>query len=64
MLFKKFAGIDAIDLEVDERDPSKLADIVCALEPTVGAVNLEDIKAPECFQVKLTVSECCAHTRE
>jgi len=57
VLFKKFAGIDAIDLEVDERDPSKLADIVCALEPTVGAVNLEDIKAPECFQVE---EECRA----
>nr|WP_106161676.1 NADP-dependent malic enzyme [Hasllibacter halocynthiae] len=52
VLFKKFAGIDSIDVEVDEKDPEKLADIVCALEPTFGAVNLEDIKAPDCFVVE------------
>ncbi|EEE35996.1 putative Phosphate acetyl/butyryl transferase subfamily [Rhodobacteraceae bacterium KLH11] len=52
VLFKKFAGIDCFDIEVDETDPEKLADIVCALEPTFGAVNLEDIKAPDCFVVE------------
>ena len=52
VLFKKFAGIDCFDLEVDESDPEKLADIVCALEPTFGAINLEDIKAPDCFIVE------------
>ena len=52
VLFKKFANIDCFDVEVDETDPEKLADIVCALEPTFGAVNLEDIKAPDCFIVE------------
>ncbi|MGI3167071.1 NADP-dependent malic enzyme [Pseudooceanicola sp. 200-1SW] len=52
VLFKKFAGIDAFDIEVNEPDPEKLADIVCALEPTFGAINLEDIKAPDCFIVE------------
>ncbi|WP_171128687.1 MULTISPECIES: NADP-dependent malic enzyme [unclassified Ruegeria] len=52
VLFKKFAGIDCFDIEVDQPDPEKLADIVCALEPTFGAVNLEDIKAPDCFIVE------------
>ncbi|MEO0752859.1 MAG: malic enzyme-like NAD(P)-binding protein, partial [Pseudomonadota bacterium] len=52
VLFKKFANIDCFDLEVDEKDPEKLADIVCALEPTFGAINLEDIKAPDCFIVE------------
>src|SRR5689334_17674771 len=52
VLFKKFAGIDAFDIEVDQRDPDKLVDIVAALEPTFGAINLEDIKAPECFIVE------------
>ncbi len=52
VLFKKFAGIDCFDIEVDERDPEKLVDIICALEPTFGGVNLEDIKAPECFYVE------------
>lgn len=51
-LFKKFANIDCFDIEVDEKDPEKLAEIVCALEPTFGAVNLEDIKAPDCFIVE------------
>ena len=52
VLFKKFAGIDCFDIEVDERDPDKLVDIICALEPTFGGINLEDIKAPECFYVE------------
>ncbi len=52
VLFKKFANIDCFDLEVDEPDPEKLAEIVCALGPTFGAINLEDIKAPDCFIVE------------
>ncbi len=52
VLFKKFANIDCFDIEVDETDPEKLADIVCALGPTFGAINLEDIKAPDCFVVE------------
>ncbi|MGB8338038.1 MAG: NADP-dependent malic enzyme [Burkholderiales bacterium] len=52
VLFKKFAGIDVFDIEVNERDPDKLVDIICALEPTFGGINLEDIKAPECFYVE------------
>ncbi len=52
VLFKKFAGIDCFDIEIDERDPDKLVDIICALEPTFGGINLEDIKAPECFYVE------------
>ncbi len=52
VLFKKFAGIDCFDLELKESDPERLADLVCALEPTFGAINLEDIKAPDCFIVE------------
>ncbi|HTP46734.1 MAG TPA: NADP-dependent malic enzyme [Casimicrobiaceae bacterium] len=52
VLFKKFAGLDCFDLEINERDPDKLVEIVCALEPTFGGINLEDIKAPECFYVE------------
>ena len=52
VLFKKFANIDCFDIELNEADPHKLADIVCALEPTFGAINLEDIKAPDCFIVE------------
>ncbi|MEM8731043.1 MAG: NADP-dependent malic enzyme, partial [Pseudomonadota bacterium] len=52
VLFKKFAGLDCFDIEVDQSDPEKLADIVCALEPSFGAINLEDIKAPDCFIVE------------
>jgi malate dehydrogenase (oxaloacetate-decarboxylating)(NADP+) len=52
VLFKKFGNIDCFDIEVNESDPHKLADIVCALEPTFGAINLEDIKAPDCFIVE------------
>ncbi|MDQ2064782.1 NADP-dependent malic enzyme [Xinfangfangia sp. CPCC 101601] len=56
VLFKKFANIDCFDIEVNESDPYKLAEIVCALEPTFGAINLEDIKAPDCFIVEQL---CC-----
>ncbi len=52
VLFKKFADIDCFDIEIDENDPDKLVDIICALEPTFGGINLEDIKAPECFIVE------------
>src|SRR3954466_6238717 len=51
VLFKKFAGIDVFDIEINELDPDKLCDIIAALEPTFGAINLEDIKAPECFYI-------------
>ncbi|NBC95412.1 MAG: NADP-dependent malic enzyme, partial [Deinococcus-Thermus bacterium] len=52
VLFKKFASIDCFDIELNESDPEKLAEIVCALEPTFGAINLEDVKAPDCFVVE------------
>ena len=52
VLFKKFAGIDVFDIELDERDPDRLVDIIASLEPTFGGINLEDIKAPECFLVE------------
>jgi malate dehydrogenase (oxaloacetate-decarboxylating)(NADP+) len=52
VLFKKFAGIDVFDIEINERDPARLVDIIASLEPTFGGVNLEDIKAPECFVVE------------
>jgi malate dehydrogenase (oxaloacetate-decarboxylating)(NADP+) len=52
VLFKKFAGIDVFDIEINETDPDKLIEIITALEPTFGAINLEDIKAPECFRVE------------
>ncbi len=52
VLFKKFAGIDVFDIEINERDPDKLIDIIAGLEPTFGAINLEDIKAPECFIIE------------
>ncbi|KTS29642.1 NADP-dependent oxaloacetate-decarboxylating malate dehydrogenase [Pantoea stewartii] len=52
VLFKKFAGIDVFDIEVDEQDPDKLIDVIAALEPTFGGINLEDIKAPECFYIE------------
>lgn len=57
VLFKKFAGLDCFDIEVNERDPEALADLVCKLEPTFGAVNLEDIKAPDCFIVERICKE-------
>lgn len=52
VLFKKFAGIDVFDIEVNEKNVDKLVDVICALEPTFGGINLEDIKAPECFEVE------------
>src|SRR5476651_2085742 len=52
VLFKKFAGIDVFDIELNEMDPMKLVDVICALEPTFGGINLEDIKAPDCFIVE------------
>ena len=52
VLFKKFAGIDCFDIEIAEKDPAKLVDVIAALEPTFGAINLEDIKAPDCFHVE------------
>ena len=57
VLFKKFAGIDVFDIEIDERDPQKLVDIIASLEPTFGGINLEDIKAPECFYVERKLRE-------
>jgi malate dehydrogenase (oxaloacetate-decarboxylating)(NADP+) len=57
VLFQKFAGIDVFDLEVDEKDPDKLVDIIASLEPTFGGINLEDIKAPECFIVERKLRE-------
>jgi malate dehydrogenase (oxaloacetate-decarboxylating)(NADP+) len=57
VLFKKFAGIDVFDIEIDETDPDKLVDIIAALEPTFGGINLEDIKAPECFHVERRLRE-------
>jgi malate dehydrogenase (oxaloacetate-decarboxylating)(NADP+) len=57
VLFKKFANIDVFDLELDERDPDKLVDMIAALEPTFGGINLEDIKAPECFQIESRLRE-------
>ena len=56
-LFKKFAGIDVFDIELAERDPDKLIEMIAALEPTVGGINLEDIKAPECFYIERKLSE-------
>ncbi len=57
VLFKKFAGIDCFDIEVDASDPDRFVDVVAALEPTFGAINLEDIKAPECFAIEQRLRE-------
>jgi malate dehydrogenase (oxaloacetate-decarboxylating)(NADP+) len=57
VLFKKFAGIDVFDIEINEKDPDKLVDIIASLEPTFGGINLEDIKAPECFYVEAKLRE-------
>jgi malate dehydrogenase (oxaloacetate-decarboxylating)(NADP+) len=57
VLFKKFAGIDVFDLEIAENDPDKIVDLVAALEPTFGGINLEDIKAPECFYIERKLRE-------
>ncbi|MGO3741197.1 NADP-dependent malic enzyme [Kerstersia sp.] len=56
-LFKKFAGVDVFDIELDARDPEKIIEIVAALEPTLGGINLEDIKAPECFHIERELSK-------
>ena len=57
VLFKKFAGIDVFDIEIDAKELDQLVDIVAALEPTFGGINLEDIKAPECFEVETRLRE-------
>ncbi|HEY3231864.1 MAG TPA: malic enzyme-like NAD(P)-binding protein, partial [Roseiflexaceae bacterium] len=57
VLFKKFAGIDVFDIEINERDPDRLVDIIASLEPTFGGINLEDIKAPECFHIERKLRE-------
>ncbi len=57
VLFKKFSGIDVFDIEINEKDPDKLVEIIAALEPTFGGINLEDIKAPECFTVERKLRE-------
>jgi len=57
VLFKKFSGIDVFDIEINEKDPEKLVDIIAALEPTFGGINLEDIKAPDCFYVERKLRE-------
>src|SRR5438094_8831632 len=57
VLFKKFAGIDVFDIEINENDPDKLVEVIAALEPTFGGVNLEDIKAPECFYIERKLRE-------
>jgi len=57
VLFKKFAGIDSIDIEIEERDPARLIEAVAVLEPSFGAINLEDIRAPECFVVETALRE-------
>jgi malate dehydrogenase (oxaloacetate-decarboxylating)(NADP+) len=57
VLFKKFAGIDVFDIEINERDPERLVEIIAALEPTFGGINLEDIKAPECFYIERKLRE-------
>jgi malate dehydrogenase (oxaloacetate-decarboxylating)(NADP+) len=59
VLFKKFAGIDVFDIEVDERDPDRFVDVVAALVPTFGGINLEDIKAPECFEIESKLRQRC-----
>ncbi len=56
-LFKKFAGVDVFDIELAERDPDKLIDIIASMEPTLGGINLEDIKAPECFYIEQELSK-------
>ena len=57
VLFRKFAGVNVFDIEVEEKDPKKFCDIVAALEPTFGGINLEDIKAPECFEIEKSLRE-------
>ena len=56
---KKFAGVDVFDIEIDEKRPAKLVDIIASLEPTFGGINLEDIKAPECFYIERELRKRC-----
>jgi malate dehydrogenase (oxaloacetate-decarboxylating)(NADP+) len=60
VLFKIFADIDVFDIEINEKDPEKFVQIVKALEPTFGGINLEDIKAPECFYIEQELKNRCA----
>ncbi len=60
LLFKVFAGLDAFDIEIDEKDPGKLVEIIKSISPTFGGINLEDIKAPECFEVERRLKEECS----
>ncbi len=57
VLFKKFAGIDVFDIEIDAKEVDRMVDVVAALEPTFGGINLEDIKAPECFEVEARLQQ-------
>ena len=57
VLFKKFSGIDVFDVEIDEQDPERFCDVVASLEPTFGGINLEDVKAPECFEIESRLRE-------
>src|SRR6218665_1502229 len=57
VLFKKFSGIDVFDIEINEKDPEKLVEIIASLEPTFGGINLEDIKAPDCFYIERKLRE-------
>ena len=59
LLFKIFAGLDCFDIEVNEKDPAKFVEIVKAISPTFGGINLEDIKAPECFEIEKRLKEEC-----
>ena len=62
VLFKKFAGIDVFDIEINEKDPDKFIEIVKSLEPTFGGINLEDIKAPESFKIETELRKQIEHT--
>ncbi len=63
VLFKKFAGVDVFDIEINEKDPQKLVEVIAALEPTFGAINLEDIKAPDCFYRRARAAQAHEHPR-
>ena len=64
VLFKIFADIDVFDIEINEKDPEKFVQIVKSLEPTFGGINLEDIKAPECFYIEKELKEAIEYTRD
>ena len=59
LLFKIFAGLDCFDIEVDQKDPEKFIEVVKAIAPTFGGINLEDIKAPECFEIETRLKAEC-----